>query len=89
MPNVSYADLLQRWQDLLDELGEHRPDLDLERAPLSSSLSELRELRSIQKGLVAARRRITERQEEVKAEGRRQATLLKYLLLWQRSAHAD
>lgn len=78
MPRVSYAHLLRSWQGLLDEVGEHRPDLDLE--PLSESLKELRELRTIQAGLVGARRRVTERQREVREQGQEQARRLKGLL---------
>jgi hypothetical protein len=59
----AYADLLRDWEELLDACGANGdllPGMDLARAPLSKALQEMRELRSIQGGLVAARRRVTE-----------------------------
>ena len=75
MPGVSDADLLMDWQHLLDRMGASEPDLDLE--PLSRALKELRELRDYQKGLAGARRKLAERQREVREQGKAQARHLK------------
>jgi hypothetical protein len=59
----AYADLLRDWEGLLDACGANGdllPGMDRARAPLSKALQEMRELRGIQGGLVAARRRVTE-----------------------------
>ena len=80
--STSYADLQGDWRNLLDRIGQEVPESDEERTPLSKSLNELQELRGIQMGLVAARRRITQRLWEVKAQGKEQARRLKGLLTW-------
>lgn len=80
--STSYADLQGDWRNLLDRIGQQVPDSDEERDPLSKSLNELQELRDIQKNLIGARRRITERLWEVKKQGKGQARRLKGLLTW-------
>jgi len=80
--STSYADLLRDWQDLLDRIGQQVPEFEEERAPLSKSFQDLQELRGIQMGLVAARRRITQRLWEVRKQGKGQARRLKGLLTW-------
>lgn len=64
----AYADLVRDWEGLLDACGASGGllrEMDL----LSKALQELRELRTIQEGLLGARRRVTELLREKRQEG--------------------
>lgn len=76
----AYADLFRDWEGLLDACGANRdllPGMERARAPLSKALQELRELRSMQAGLLGASRRVTELLRETREEGAESARRLR------------
>lgn len=80
---TAYADLLRDWEELLDACGANGdllPGMDLALDPLAQALREMRELRSIQGGLVGARRRVTELLREKREEGLESARRLRGLV---------